>query len=257
MTRAINVISLFILACSVWQLQAADIDCDDWRRIMDKAGSVVFIAGDREYPPPVTMEQLDSRFCQRHLDAMDVIKNVTRSCLKPFPQQVFGLLTRGSNREVKSVCKNEESRALLLSAFKCLGESTNWADLHDSMDDLLVRLETIHRHIPDPSLQMAHACCEYHNNIRSVKAKFVPRCSLELIDSIVNVIKRKLKDPVDLVCAGYYEDDREACRTLKREHPYPRIAATSKPVAKSAIVPLADIYTAAGAERQAQANRQH
>ena len=251
MTQAINVIGLLVFASCLMRMQAAQVDCDNWRSTMDKAGSVVFIAGDREYPPPVTMEQLDQRFCQRHLDAMDVIKNVTRSCLKPFPQQVFGLLTRGSNREVKAVCKNEESRALLLGAFKCFAVGNNWDDFHDSMDDLLIRLETIYRHIENPSLKMAHACCEYHNNIRSVRAKFLPRCSLEKVDFVTNLIKRKLKDPVDLVCAGYYEDDREACRALKRDHPYPRVDASAKPVAKSAIVPLADIFTAAGAERQA------
>lgn len=226
------------------------MNCDDSRNALDKAGSVLFIAGDREYPPPVTMEQMDQLFCLRHLHAIDIVTNVTRSCLKPFPKQVIGFMTRGSRREVAAICKNSKSKAKLLDAFKCFAESDNWSLLHDSFDGLLLRFEAAHRDIPDPSLQIAHGCCDYHQYLRDVSVMYRGRCPSDLINYVTNFIKRKLKDAVDLVCSVYSDQDAGKCKTLKREHPYPNIIDGTKPQAKSAIVPLADIFTAAGEEKQ-------
>ena len=217
---------------------------DNWRNDIDKAASVLFLAGDRVHKVPKTLADVDRLYCNRHTTAIETVRDITRACLKPFPKQVIGLLTFGSRKEVRSCCKSESEKKQLLESMQCFDKS-NLELLHDSFDDFILKIEGIRDSISQDHLKMPHACCAYNSYIIHLRSLFQNRCSGQSLDYLLNMTDRKVKDAFELVCSGYSANEMDKCANLNKQSPV-TVRKSGKPSAKSVILPLVDIYTQAG-----------
>lgn len=240
----IHILVIVTLVTVISSCQALEEpNCENWRDDIDKASSILFVAGDRDLIPAKNLIELEDRYCKRHTDAIEKVRNITKTCLRPFPQQVIGLLTFGSRKEVRKTCKHETEKQRLLDSVRCFIPKENMEILHDSFDDLIVRVETIRDSNIAINSKMSHTCCAYNSYIRHLRNLFRDKCSITSLDYILDMTDKKVKEAFDFTCLGYSINEMDKCNELNKREPI-YVDPSAKPKSKSIILPLVDIYTA-------------
>ena len=154
-----------VCVLKVWA-DEAKFDCSNWRKKLDDEGNIIFIAGDRGYVAPETLSELEPLYCQRQTTSLEKIRNLGRNCMKPFPRQVVGLMTYGSRKDVKALCKGPvQGKQELLNNNVCFRNPAKMDQLHDAMDSLILKYETIRDNVHNESLKLPHICCEYASHL--------------------------------------------------------------------------------------------
>ena len=161
---------LFVLLCFfVYQISCQEnsdgsFNCSNWRQKLDAEGNIIFIAGDRGYVPPQTIAEIHPLYCDRQTLSLGKIRALGRNCMKPFPRQIIGLMTYGSRKEVKALCKGPVSgKQELLDNNHCFRDPQKLNQMHDFMDTMIIKYETIRDNVHNESLKLPHLCCTYNS----------------------------------------------------------------------------------------------
>ena len=142
--------------------QDPSFDCSSFRNKLDAEGNILFIAGDRSYIVPKTIQEITPYYCDKHLASLENIRQLARNCMKPFPRQIIGLATYGARQEVKSLCKGPvEGKQEFLANTICFRDNTKINRMHDAMDKLILEFEVIRDNVHNESLKIPHICCSY------------------------------------------------------------------------------------------------
>lgn len=172
---------LLLVSFLIQQIMAEEstFDCTDWRKKLDAEGNIIFIAGDRGYIAPQTLEEIDPLYCNRQQVSLGKIRAIGRNCMKPFPRQIIGLMTYGSRNDVKNLCKGPVAgKQELLDNNHCFRSSSNLDDLHDSMDSLILQFESIRDNVHNESLKLPHICCSYNKFLDVSISQVLLHCSI-------------------------------------------------------------------------------
>jgi len=129
---------------------------------------------------------------------------LARNCMKPFPKQILGLMTYGSRKDVKSLCKaGIPVKQELLKNNVCFRDPKKLNALHDAMDTLILKFESIRDDVKNESLKIPHICCNYNQFLDQLKVDFYKICGDKQIDYWIEMTERKLDDAQDILCYGY------------------------------------------------------
>jgi hypothetical protein len=85
---------VILFVTTIVSSEKSNFNCSDWRKKLDDEGNAVFIAGDRSFRVPITIEEIELLYCRRQYDSLDNIKLIGKNCMKAFPRQMVcnGLL---------------------------------------------------------------------------------------------------------------------------------------------------------------------
>lgn len=243
-SSAVLIVALLV---DISHASPVDVDCNNWKDDIDKASSVLFLAGDRDMVVPKTADDVDDFYCKRHTSSIETVRKISRVCLKPFPKQVIGLLLFGSREELRECCQSNVKKQQFFESLKCFEGKSTQKRLHDSFDQFILKIEGIRDSVPEDHLKIPHACCAYNSYMVHLRSLFQDKCSKTSLDYLLNMTDRKVKQAFELVCAGYTSSDpwKEKCSDLNEQSPV-RTNSSGKPTAKSVILPLVEIYTQAG-----------
>lgn len=120
----------------------------------------MFQFGDRSLVVPKTIAEVEDKYCIKIAAAIERTKKLANACLEPFPKQVVGLLIYGTRKENRRVCPHEVEKQKVVTHFECIGH--NLAPLHDAMDAMIDKLETIRDRDTDKNLILPYSCCFFH-----------------------------------------------------------------------------------------------
>ena len=157
---------LFVLTTFSYQVFAEEskFDCSNWRKKLEDEGNIVMIAGDRGFVVPKTISEIEPFYCRRQLRSLDNIRLLARNCMKPFPRQMIGLAHYSAKKEVRALCKGPTAdKQQLLGNNTCFRIKQNLDKLHDSMDVVTLKFETIRDNVHNESLKIPHVCCQTNN----------------------------------------------------------------------------------------------
>lgn len=241
-------------------------DCTNWRNKLDEGGNIMFIAGDRDYYPPITLAEVEPMYCSPQLINIDKTRAIARNCMKPFPRQIIGLMTYGSRKDVKSLCKGSDAKKQdLLDNNICFRDQTKLDIMHDSMDKLIIEFETVRDDVHNESLKIPHICCQYSifvdvskvnlfrryvssayfflHTLQNLKADFYRICKNKQIDYWIDMTERKLDDALDIMCGGYRKGSaNNKCPQFIKDHPFV-VPANKKKKSVSLIIALVDVLS--------------
>lgn len=157
---------LFLLSLLTYDAfaQESKIDCNNWRSKLEDEGNIILIAGDKGFTPPTTIAEIESIYCKRQLRSLDRIRLLARNCMKPFPRQLIGLVHYGARKEVRALCKGSiEEKQHMLGNDTCFRVKPNLDKLHQAMEVLTLKYETIRDNVRNESLKIPHVCCQLNN----------------------------------------------------------------------------------------------
>lgn len=220
------------------------INCSNWRHTVDHYGARVFLVGDRGFHIPRNLQEMDNITCPRLVEANDKIKDVLKTCLKPFPRTVAGMIVRSTRKVTKMSCTDGKEKAAVVSHLSCLLGGNKIDKYHDIMDTFIKKLAVIKRKVPTEK-QIDVVCCEYlvgKDDLEAVTKQFCPPAS---VTYAMNLLDRMMKEAMDFVCFQYQQDARK-CLPVHTSHPLNVTAEGGRKESLSVLLPLLDVLTAVG-----------
>ena len=218
--------------------------CKNWRPILDKAGKVCFIAGNRQQIIPESMAQVDT-FCIELLHNSNIIRNISRSCLKPFPKQVISTFTHGIRKTNKRICSSVSEKNRILEYGKCLVPPAAQGLLHDMGDQFTRLIENIRDVQTDLNKKIPLVCCSYQDFKRKIRNIFPKYCSIEAIEYTINLVDSMVEDALDLVCHQHMSVDAPKCIALAKSTPI-NVPESYVKQSEGFFLPLTDVFVEAG-----------
>lgn len=134
--------------------------CENWRSILDEAGKTIFIAGNRNHVMPQNLAEADN-FCAVVQENSNIIRDIARLCLKPFPKQIIGTYMYGVRKMHKRVCNDLNEKNRIIEYCKCMLPQPAQKLLHDMGDDFTMIIEAIRDDGYDINKQIPLVCCQY------------------------------------------------------------------------------------------------
>lgn len=135
----------------------ATVNCNDLGQ-MDRAALAMTSYGDRSNSQPLTPEQVYEELCPKLNKSSRIIKAYAKTCFKPFPRQIIGLLVKGNLRELRKLCSSEEERYLFSKHSQCL-QDFDPENVHKCMDNYIIDVESIRDNVHDLDLKLPYSCC--------------------------------------------------------------------------------------------------
>ena len=135
--------------------------CQHWRLELDALGNTLFLAGDQQFVAATSVAELEAEYCQRQLQAIDGLRNVSRRCFMPFMRQVSGLVTFGFRKNIRRVCSDELLKQQMVDKFTCFRNESKKQLLDSTMSSLISQLEYIRNSVANASHLLPQACCAY------------------------------------------------------------------------------------------------
>ena len=184
---------LFIsLLGSSSSLAARNISCRNWRSRMDRQASKLFMIGDRSLVVPTTVDQVSQEFCPRILDSIESIKAIARSCLKPFPKQLVGIMLQAIRKVNKEICSSKEEKETVIKHLSCVKDSNRLEQVHVLMDHFIMFTHSVQRNVTDQTKKIPFICCQYMNLLNDLESKISNWCDRDSIDYVLNMIRRMM-----------------------------------------------------------------
>jgi len=200
---------------------------------------VLFVAGDPDFVPPASLQDMNNQ-CTRILSAIEDIRDTARSCLKPFPQQIIGMLVYGARKENKRICSDDAEKMKFVNYATCLRDPVNLNRLHSVMDEYIRTMEAV-RDGADDQKQIPYVCCYYHYYTKNIlPGAFKSICSDEAIEYVVSLWDRITEDSFNVMCNGHGQDSQK-CNALLDQEPITPVQVRES---LSLNLPLIDILTA-------------
>ena len=135
------------------------VDCNDLDR-MDRAALTMTSYGDRSNSKPRAPIEVFRDYCPKIKEASNIVKAYARTCFKPFPRQVIGLLVRGNLKEIKHLCESKEERQLFSKHSQCL-KNFDPENVHKCMDRYIIDAESVRDNVHDLDLKLPYSCCAF------------------------------------------------------------------------------------------------
>ena len=242
MSTSITIV--FIIMCSFLALVMAQtnvVSCRNHRSRLGSLARTIFIAGDRSMVIPRTLREVESNFCSSIGESITKIREISNSCLKPFPKQVTGMLIFGARKQHKRICKSVDEKKKIIKYVSCMDGQRQLDLLHDSMEQFIDFIESVRDDVKDNNMKIPYCCCYYQEFKKRMTAAFAPFCQRAAIEYTVDIVDGMMKDIMDLGCNNW-DNRSDNCRNLLSSKPLnpPMHKATR---ARSFLVPLIDIFT--------------
>lgn len=135
------------------------VDCTDLER-MDLEALSMTSYGDRSNSKPLTATEVSTELCPKLRKSSNIVKFYTKSCFKPFPRQIIGLLVRGNQRVLKKMCDSNEERQLFATHSQCL-KNYDPENVHKCMDKYIISVESVRDNVHDLDLKLPYSCCSF------------------------------------------------------------------------------------------------
>lgn len=219
------------------------INCTDWRNIVDVYGARIFMLGDRGFHVPKNLIDMENKTCPRMIEAGDRIKGVLKTCLKPFPKTVAGMILRGTRKVTRENCNSSEEKAAIVRHLSCIKDGNKIDKLHEVMDKMNKQLCLIKRTVPVDKMIDA-CCCAYiarTNELESVTRSFCPPSS---VNYAMKLVDRMFKEANDFICSQYQQDTRK-CIAIEKAYPL-NVTKDTRKENVSVLIPMLDVLTEIG-----------
>lgn len=237
-----SVICCFLLLSAASSVvHSVSPNCTDWRTLVDDYGVRIFMLGDREYTVPISVEDTENRMCPRLTEASEKVKGVLKSCLKPFPKTVAGMITRGARKENRMTCSDPEKKSAFVTQLRCI-RGSKIVPFHDAVDKYIKKLSEIGRRTPD-NKKIDVVCCEYQILRKEIEDKAKRVCTPASVTFLMRMVDGMLREALDFLCYRY-QNDNNLCKPIIQE--FGVSVPTGEQENKSFLLPLIDVLTAAG-----------
>lgn len=196
---------------------------------------------DRSFAVPRNMREIETVTCPRLKDAADNLKDVFKSCLRPFPKTIAGLAIRGARMTMKEKCASLKDKEFIIRHLACVQDQTRLDLLHDVLDDYGNKLLYMQNSIP-PERMLGSCCCVYgeaRKDIRDIASKY---CALDGVAYAEKLIDDMLQDALDLACSAYL-DEPQKCIQIKDQDPIPQSFNSTTRSKNSFLLTLIDLLT--------------
>jgi len=214
---------------------------------MDRQASKLFLIGDRSLVVPTTVDQVSQEFCPRILDSIESIKAIARSCLKPFPKQLVGIMLQAIRKVNKEICSSKEEKETVIKHLSCVKDSNRLEQVHVLMDDFIMFAHSVQRNVTDQTKKIPFICCQYMNLLNDLESKISNWCDRDSIDYVLNMIRRMMSDATDIVCPQFVKQGSEKeggkCHRFWKDN---HLVVSNTKLTLSMLPPLVDIFTEMG-----------
>ncbi|XP_054159049.1 uncharacterized protein LOC128957335 [Oppia nitens] len=208
--KSFVIILIFVIVHINLCLSASGKTCNMTVDEADKCAKKLMFMGDRDNILPADDQQMQT-YCDYMKDGIRCIRHYARSCLPPFPQQVFGMFAYDAKNVLRSQCKQPKDRADFVKHVACFLPKPAMESLHLCSDRYIVRLDVIKEF--DSDWRIPGICCGFHifqdcmrNNLQSLCE---PKTGGETVDYFMNHINSMTDDVMDFTCGQY--DSLEKC----------------------------------------------
>ncbi|CAG2165357.1 unnamed protein product [Oppiella nova] len=144
-------LSLFVNVCL-----AAKSKCNMTIEEADVCAKKLMFIGDRDNIIPTNDQQMQT-YCSRMQEGIRCIRHYARSCLPPFPQQVFGMFAYDSKTVLRKQCKLPNDRSEFVRHVSCFLPKPAMEPLHLCMDQFIISLNVVKS--MDPDIKIPGVCC--------------------------------------------------------------------------------------------------
>lgn len=135
--------------------------CKNWRQTLDEHGKKLLILGDRDLVIPTTVEEIDT-FCRKADESLKFMRNMVKSCFRPFARQVGALALNGAKKAQKSLCgAGRRRKEISIEDGRCIDTPEKKELLHSMMDDVVKICEEIRSDRVEVNMKMTYVCCYY------------------------------------------------------------------------------------------------
>lgn len=238
----LSLISVSVIYC---RSPASSTNCTNWEDSINLYGAQVFLLGDRSFVIPRTISEMESVTCPRLLDAGDKLKDIVKSCLRPFPKTIAGLLIRGSRRVMRAKCNDQKEKEFIIRHLSCIRPLNRIDQLHDVIDMYNRKLIYIRDTVPVAS-KLDLTCCHYFaakKEMIAVARKFCPQIA---VDYAIGIVDDMMKESLEVSCGPYLSDESK-CAPVITKTPVP-VTMNSKKETDAFLLPLINVLTAVGDE---------
>ena len=219
------------------------VNCSNWRNIVDHYGSRIFMVGDRGFHIPKDLHEMDTITCPRLIEASDRIKDVLKTCLKPFPRTVAGMIVRGTRKVARLNCNDPKEKADVVNHLRCVLGGNKIDKFHDIMDRFTKKLHVIRHSVPtDKKIDVT--CCEYLREKDALEAATMQFCPTPSVRYAMDLVDRMMREAIEFVCFQYQQDSSK-CVPVFKANPV-NVTTESKKESLSFLLPLLDVLTAVG-----------
>jgi hypothetical protein len=220
------------------------INCTNWRNIVDVHGARIFMLGDRGFHVPRTVSEMETVTCPRLIEAGDKIKGVLKSCLKPFPKTVAGMILRGTRKVTRENCSNATVKAEIVRHLRCVRDDNRIDQFHDVMDKMAKQLYMIKTKVPVEKM-IDVSCCAYIARKADLEANLKKFCPPASTTYALDMVDRMMREAMDFVC-GQYQQDAGKCAIIEKKYPFNE--KENRKDTLSVLIPMLDVMTEIGTQ---------
>lgn len=232
------------------QVNGKKNNCRNWRNQIDLFASKLLMVGDRSLIIPKDVNEVSTIFCPKIRQNIEQVKEIARSCLKPFPKQLVGVILFAIKKVNRDICSSTKEKEFIASSLECVQDVNRMESVHELMDDFVRFSHFVHRNISDVNKKIPFICCQYLKFLHKLEKRLTPWCKREAIDYVVNMIQKMMVDATDIICPTYtrpgsYSDPNGRCYQFLQNHPV-NINSSSRLETLSVLPPLVDIFSEMG-----------
>lgn len=217
------------------------VNCSDWESVVNKYGARVFMMGDRSLRIPASVQELEATTCPRLYEASDRLKDVIRSCFKPFTRTMAGLLVRGTRASIKKRCSDPAERAVVVQHLSCVQHQQDLDQFHDVVDSFTRKLVYIRDHVKD-SQKLDLTCCHYMDVRRGIVAVARKFCPAPAVQYTATMMDDMMREAIELACSSYQRDS-DKCLLLMKQTPIRLKARDAKHREGTFLLPLISVLS--------------
>lgn len=234
--------SVSLVASSPARSGSPAADCSEWRNQVNKYGAQVFMLGDRNFTVPKDVAEIDAVTCPRLKEAADGLKDVFRSCLRPFPKTVAGLAIRGARKAMKDRCGSQKEKETIIKYLACVRPQERLDLLHEIMEDISNKLLYAQKNVPLDRM-LGLGCCVYHDLRQFARETASKFCTPDAVKYTDELIDEMLQEALDIACASFAKDEHK-CTAIKKRDPFPEHFNATTRAKDTFLLTLLDVLTA-------------
>lgn len=221
-----------------------NVNCSTWRSQVNEYGPRVFMVGDRSFVVPNSVDEIQDVTCPRIKEAGERLRDIFKSCLRPFPRTLAALVIRRARRTMRTKCNDRKEKALIMHHLSCLRPADKIGLFHDVIDEYSRQLVHIQGNVA-PKNMLDVACCMYidgRKHTREIARRF---CDAEAVTYAVKLIDDLMQEAMDLACSTYIRNN-DKCIAVKARDPLPSSFDPAFQPKDSFLLNLIDLLTMIG-----------
>jgi hypothetical protein len=217
---------------------------------MDWIASHLFLVGDRSLVVPSSLQEVSDNFCPKIQENIEKIREIARSCLRPFPKQLVGVMLFAIKRVNREICSSKQEKDFIVQHLSCVRDQNKMEQVHVLMDDFVKFAHYVHSNVSDTNKKIPFICCQYLQLMQDLDKRLSNWCKREAIDYVINMIDKMMSDCTDMICPQYVKPGSLTapdgkCRRFMTNNPVPLNPKVKSPTL-SMLPPLIDIFTEMG-----------